>query len=54
MRRLLRSSNQFCNCQHMLGGMAGSGIPGFIIGPTIAAMFIAVWRLSVAAPAGAV
>jgi predicted PurR-regulated permease PerM len=35
-----------------LGGMAVFGINGFIIGPTIAAMFIAVWHLSVAAPAG--
>jgi predicted PurR-regulated permease PerM len=30
-----------------LGGMAVFGINGFIIGPTIAAMFIAVWHLSV-------
>jgi len=29
-----------------LGGMAVFGINGFIIGPTIAAMFIAVWHLS--------
>jgi predicted PurR-regulated permease PerM len=29
-----------------LGGMAVFGINGFIIGPTIAAMFIAVWQLS--------
>jgi predicted PurR-regulated permease PerM len=36
-----------------LGGMAVFGINGFIIGPTIAAMFIAVWHLSFAAPAGA-
>ena len=33
-----------------LGGMAVFGINGFIIGPTIAAMFIAVWHLSIAAP----
>lgn len=31
-----------------LGGMAVFGINGFIIGPTIAAMFIAVWHLSIA------
>jgi predicted PurR-regulated permease PerM len=30
-----------------LGGMAVFGINGFIIGPTIAAMFIAVWHLAV-------
>ena len=36
-----------------LGGMAVFGINGFIIGPTIAAMFIAVWHLSIAAPASA-
>jgi predicted PurR-regulated permease PerM len=30
-----------------LGGMAVLGINGFIIGPTIAAMFIAVWQLSI-------
>ena len=29
-----------------LGGMAAFGINGFIIGPTIAAMFIAVWHLA--------
>ncbi len=34
-----------------LGGMAVFGINGFVIGPTIAAMFIAVWHLSIAAPA---
>lgn len=34
-----------------LGGMAVFGINGFIIGPTIAAMFIAVWHLAVVAPA---
>ncbi len=32
-----------------LGGMAAFGINGFIIGPTIAAMFMAVWHLSIAA-----
>lgn len=30
-----------------LGGMAVFGVNGFIIGPTIAAMFIAVWHLSI-------
>jgi predicted PurR-regulated permease PerM len=33
-----------------LGGMAVFGINGFIIGPTIAAMFIAVWHLSITVP----
>ncbi len=33
-----------------LGGMAVFGINGFILGPTIAAMFIAVWHLSITAP----
>jgi predicted PurR-regulated permease PerM len=33
-----------------LGGMAVFGINGFVIGPTIAAMFIAVWHLSMAGP----
>lgn len=33
-----------------LGGMAVFGINGFIIGPTIAAMFIAVWHLAVRRP----
>jgi predicted PurR-regulated permease PerM len=33
-----------------LGGMAVFGINGFIIGPTIAAMFITVWHLSITAP----
>ena len=33
-----------------LGGMAVFGINGFIIGPTIAAMFIAVWHLAIAVP----
>ncbi|OYU92800.1 MAG: hypothetical protein CFE45_21985 [Burkholderiales bacterium PBB5] len=36
-----------------LGGMAVFGINGFIIGPTIAAMFIAVWHLSTDGPAQA-
>ena len=35
-----------------LGGMAVFGINGFIIGPTIAAMFIAVWHLAIDGPAG--
>jgi predicted PurR-regulated permease PerM len=34
-----------------LGGMAVFGINGFVIGPTIAAMFIAVWHLSLIAAA---
>jgi predicted PurR-regulated permease PerM len=33
-----------------LGGMAVFGINGFIIGLTIAAMFIAVWHLSITVP----
>jgi predicted PurR-regulated permease PerM len=33
-----------------LGGMAVFGINGFIVGPTIAAMFIAVWHLSITVP----
>jgi predicted PurR-regulated permease PerM len=33
-----------------LGGMSVLGVNGFIIGPTVAAMFIAVWHLSMAAP----
>jgi predicted PurR-regulated permease PerM len=33
-----------------LGGMAVFGINGFIIGPTIAAMFIAVWHIAITAP----
>jgi predicted PurR-regulated permease PerM len=33
-----------------LGGMAVFGINGFIIGPTIAAMFIAVWHLAISPP----
>jgi predicted PurR-regulated permease PerM len=37
-----------------LGGMAVFGINGFIIGPTIAAMFIAVWHLSIAGRSSAV
>ena len=28
-----------------LGGMAVFGINGFVLGPTIAAMFIAVWQM---------
>ncbi len=36
-----------------LGGMAVFGINGFIIGPTIAAMFIAVWHLWIDGPARA-
>jgi predicted PurR-regulated permease PerM len=35
-----------------LGGMAVFGINGFVIGPTIAAMFIAVWHLSINAKSG--
>ena len=35
-----------------LGGMAVFGINGFIIGPTITAMFIAVWHLSGTAASG--
>jgi len=35
-----------------LGGMAVFGINGFIVGPTIAAMFIAVWHLSITEPPG--
>ena len=37
-----------------LGGMAAFGINGFVIGPTIAAMFIAVWHLSIIERHGAV
>lgn len=33
-----------------LGGLAVFGINGFVLGPTIAAMFIAVWHLSISAP----
>jgi len=33
-----------------LGGMSVLGVNGFIIGPTVAAVFIAVWHLSMAAP----
>jgi predicted PurR-regulated permease PerM len=36
-----------------LGGMAVFGINGFVIGPTIAAMFIAVWQLSITTPRAA-
>jgi predicted PurR-regulated permease PerM len=32
-----------------LGGMATMGINGFVVGPTVAAMFIAVWHLHGAA-----
>jgi predicted PurR-regulated permease PerM len=32
-----------------LGGVAVFGINGFILGPTIAAMFIAVWQAAVEA-----
>mgnify|MGYP002138135546 CR=1 FL=1 len=33
-----------------LGGLSVFGINGVVIGPTIAAMFIAVWHLSITAP----
>ena len=33
-----------------LGGMAVFGIHGFVIGPTVAAMFMAVWQIYVRAP----
>jgi predicted PurR-regulated permease PerM len=33
-----------------LGGLAVFGLNGFIIGPTFAALFIAVWHLSIPAP----
>jgi predicted PurR-regulated permease PerM len=33
-----------------LGGMVVFGVNGFFIGPTIAAMFIAVWHLSITLP----
>ena len=36
-----------------LGGLVVFGINGFIIGPTIAGLFIAVWHLSMLAPARA-
>jgi predicted PurR-regulated permease PerM len=36
-----------------LGGMAALGINGFVVGPTIAAMFIAVWHLYVTTRPGA-
>ena len=29
-----------------LGGIAVFGVNGFVIGPTVAAMFIAVWHLA--------
>lgn len=35
-----------------LGGMAVMGINGFVVGPTIAAMFLAVWQLVVSTRAG--
>jgi predicted PurR-regulated permease PerM len=36
-----------------LGGMAVLGINGFVLGPVVAAMFAAVWHLTVIArPAG--
>ena len=34
-----------------LGGMAVFGINGFVLGPVIAAMFIAVWEIYLGAPA---
>ena len=37
-----------------LGGMAVMGINGFVVGPTIAAMFLAVWQLYVSTRSGAV
>ena len=36
-----------------LGGIAVFGINGFVLGPTVAAMFIAIWHLQPAAPAAA-
>ncbi|MBK7061673.1 MAG: hypothetical protein IPI03_09925 [Rubrivivax sp.] len=36
-----------------LGGMAAMGINGFVLGPEIAAMFIAVWHLRLALDADA-
>ena len=36
-----------------LGGMVVFGINGFVVGPAIAAMFIAVWHLFVTVPAQA-
>jgi predicted PurR-regulated permease PerM len=33
-----------------LGGIAVFGLNGFVIGPAIAAMFIAVWHLALASP----
>jgi predicted PurR-regulated permease PerM len=36
-----------------LGGMAVFGLHGFVLGPTIAALFIAIWHLQVAPPGGA-
>jgi predicted PurR-regulated permease PerM len=37
-----------------LGGMAALGINGFVLGPTLAAMFAAVWRLQVSTRLGAI
>ena len=34
-----------------LGGMAVMGINGFVVGPTIAAMFMAVWHIYTTSPA---
>ena len=34
-----------------LGGMAVMGINGFVVGPTVAAMFMAVWHIHVSPPA---
>ena len=36
-----------------LGGMAVFGINGFVVGPAIAAMFIAVWQIEVGLRTGA-
>jgi predicted PurR-regulated permease PerM len=35
-----------------VGGMAVFGINGFVLGPAIAAMFIAVWHIYAATQAG--
>ena len=35
-----------------LGGMAVLGVNGFVVGPVVAAMFIAVWQLYTATRAG--
>jgi predicted PurR-regulated permease PerM len=37
-----------------LGGMAALGINGFVLGPTLAAMFAAVWKLQVSTRLGAI